>query len=632
MLPIVADNILWPIGWVLWLHLAAWYVGRLVTSRILHGVTPDSRPAARTVIEFAVGLTVLAHAALLLGVAHLLYREVLLAAGAVLGGLGAREVFRCTRGRMTELRPRIEDAPLILAVVFFATFLPYSLDPTLAHDDNVYHVLLPRTYLAEHAIAPLPVNLYANMPHLIEVLYTWPLATWELTTPKVAVFSWHFWIIAGLVAGAAPHAGRFGAGLVALLYVSGKNVQWHTETAYVEPAIGLLLLAAALASLAWFETKHSGYLTVAGLMCGAAFASKYTGWFFGTAILLPLLVGVVRAPVRSTLRVTGVLRLVAIPALMVAPWLIKNTVVTGNPIYPNLYQFLGGRFWSEVQQFHYLRSQSYSGGPEGYLESFLWIPINLTLKDNFFYCPSFSAALMALFLIALVLPGSWRPPARHLMVMAGIGLLCWAFSVRQGRFLVAWVPVMALAASFALAPIRRSKFALFVVTMFVIGAGVWQLHTQRYSYAPPAVTLTSQRPSFVTGNLNYRVCEFLNEAVPADGKVLALWDNRFFFLEREFYADSVYEAPTVLAWLRASPSVEAFTDELRARRVSHVVINERVMNTYLNNTLVFDLIDDVRYPAQQLAADRALVQQFTSRLEEVHRVGSFVVYQIGPLQ
>jgi hypothetical protein len=625
LVPGVADNVLWPIGWVLWLHLAAWQVGRLVTSRVLRGAPAAWAPGVRSVIDVAVGVAALGCAALLLGALQVLYREVLLALGGLLGLWGAVSLGRSARG--WRLRLRWADAPLVVAVAFFATFLPVALDPLLAHDDNVYHVHLPKIYLLQHAVVARPANLYANMPHLVEVFYTWPLAIWDLGAPKLASYSLNFWILAGLVAGAAPHAGRFGAGLVALLYVTGKNVQWHTETAHVEPAMGLLLLAAVLALLSWYESRHAGWLALVGVLTGAAFAAKYTGWFFGSAILLPALLLLARAQAGRT---RAMLALTAIPALMVAPWLVKNAVVTGNPIYPNLYGWLGGRFWSDVQAFHYLTSQSWAGGPEGYLESFPQVPINLTLRDNFYYCPSFSIALMTLFLVALALPRSWRAPARHVMTVAALGFLCWAFSVRQGRFLVAWVPVMALAASFAIAPVRRHAAALAALTAFVVGTGLWQLRTQVYLYDPQPAMFGPARTGAVERNMNFDLCQLLNGVVPPDGKVLGLWDNRFFFLEREFYADGAYEAPTGLAWLRNSASVDAFVAELRLNGVTHVVLNERPMNSYLNNALVFDLTDETHYSDAELAADSARLEQFIAPLEEIFRAGSRVVYRFRP--
>ena len=411
--------------------------------------------------------------------------------------------------------------------------------------------------------------------------------------------------------------------------MSGKNVQWHLGNAYVEPTLGLLLLGALLAFLAWHETQHRAYLAIVAALCGAAAASKYTGWYFGGAILAGVLIASGRsaAPLRARVRLA--LMPIGVSSLLVLPWLVKNAVVTGNPIYPNLYGWLGGGSWSAIQSFHYLRSQSYAGGPRGYLESLPAIPWHLTIADNFFYAPSFSIALMALFLAALAMPASWRPPARSVTASAVIGLACWAFTARQGRFLVAWVPVMTLVAAQALAFLKGRALPQAAVLVLVLAAGTWQLRTQRYAYEPPVSLLVGDRQARVPRNLNYEVCRALNEEVPDDGRVLGLWENRFFFLERAWDGDSAYEAPTGLAALRAAGDAGVFAAGLRARNVTHVVVNTRVMGTYFANTLGFDLLDAERYPAARLEADRALMHEFlTGHLEERHRIGAVTIYRL----
>ena len=123
------------------------------------------------------------------------------------------------------------------------------------------------------------------MPHLIELLYVVPLSLGDFVAPKVFALSMNFWILAGIGAFALPRLGRLGVGVGALLYLSGQNVEWHLGRAYNEPILGFFLLGAALAFLAWWETRRDGYLAIAGIACGAACASKYTAWPFVVVIL-----------------------------------------------------------------------------------------------------------------------------------------------------------------------------------------------------------------------------------------------------------------------------------------------------------------------------------------------------------
>ena len=156
------------------------------------------------------------------------------------------------------------------------------------HDDNVYHLELPQHYLRSHALDAPVFSLYGAMPHLIELLYVVPFSLGDFVAPKVFALSVNFWILAGIGAFALPRLGRLGVGVGALLYLSGQNVEWHLGRAYNEPILGFFLLGAALAFLAWWETRREGYLAVVGIACGAACASKYTAWLLSAVILICL--------------------------------------------------------------------------------------------------------------------------------------------------------------------------------------------------------------------------------------------------------------------------------------------------------------------------------------------------------
>ena len=193
-------------------------------------------------------------------------------------------------------------------------------------------------------------SLYGAMPHLIEILYVVPLSLGDFVAPKVFALSIHFWILAGIGAFALPRLGRLGVGVGALLYLSGQNVEWHLGRAYNEPILGFFLLGGALAFLAWWETRREGYLAIAGIACGAACASKYTAWLF--AARGPRF-GRGRHPAPRAEQRPGACAPSPCSLLpcagLVLPWIVKNAVTTGNPVYPNLYGIFGGSDWSEIQ-------------------------------------------------------------------------------------------------------------------------------------------------------------------------------------------------------------------------------------------------------------------------------------------
>jgi len=633
------------VGWVGALHLAAWGAGRPLFLRVTRGGTRADDAPTGAFLSILLGFAILAHAALALAAARLLYAPLLVAIAIALAAAGAARALRALRapraGASLALRLRREDIPLVIALLFAATFVPRALDPVLEHDDNVYHLLLPKLYLGSHALVQLPLNLFANMPHVVEVLDTFPMAIGDYTAPKLLTLSFALWTIVGIAAFVAPRAGRTAAGIAALMFVSGKNVQWHLGLGYVEPVIGAYLLGGMLALLAWSETRNAGYLAIVGVAVGVACAAKYSAWFPAAALAAASVAATVAAPgaaaapaaagapspARRPLRL--LLPAAAIALAIVSPWLVKNALFTGNPIYPNAYRLLGGREWSDVQALHLARMERSADAGRAGIAGIAAIPFDLSVRDRAFECPSASIALFAFFLVALGRPSSWRGRDGVLPLAAALGFLAWALSVRQGRFLVAWIPVMTLSASLALVPLRARPRALAAIAALVLVAGVFQIATQKFEYNPKFHLLTRPRADFVGGNANYELCRFLNAAVPPEGKVLALWDNRFFFLERPFAGDSVYEAPSGLAWLRRCDEAAAFAREVASAGYTHVVIYTTPFHDYVNDGMRLRLTDDRVYTRARLDRDAALVDQFVEGfLEPIHREGNHLVFRL----
>jgi len=616
------------VAWVLWLQFGAWGIGRTIYRRL---VPPSESPEVEcdAVYSAALGFAALAWGAFVLGVAHLLFAPLLLVLGLAAGLWGAAQAWR-SRGP-GRFSPSRAHAPLILAVVFAASHLPNALYPVLEHDDNTYHLFIPKAYLAGHALVSLPSLLYANMPHLVELLYTIPAVIDRLVAARVLTFSFSFWTMAALYLATRRRLGPFAAGLLPLLYVSGKNIQWHLGLGYVEPVIGFQLLVACLALLEWHRTRHRGLLRVVAVACGFAAASKYTAWFFVAALLgtAGLLIMRARELGPRSRRVGELTATAGLAAIFVVPWLIKQAVVTGNPIYPNLYRIFGGAFWSEVQSMQFLHSQLSYAGVHKTVVDYLLVPWRLMAEDNFFVAPSVSQSLMVLWLASLLLTALRRSRAALLPLLSLAGFLAWEFSVEQGRFLVAWIPVMVLATAPVLEPLlRRGKVlvALFVAMIWVGGS---QIVTPAFPWTQHWEIFTTPRAELEQKNLYYNLCAYLNKNVPPGRRVYGFWENRFYFLDRPFHCDSAWEAPTSLAELRAADDPGEFARRLEQTGYSHVVINPGPAESYLTNKLGFDLLDPRIYPQARLDRDRELVKDFVSRyLEPECQFGGTVVYRL----
>src|SRR5262249_28764648 len=153
------------------------------------------------------------------------------------------------------------DAAFVAAVLFVLAAIPLALAPVLDHDDNVYHLAFPKIYLAHHAIGYLP-SLNANMPHLVEVLYTFPMSLGDFTAAKTLNLFFTLWCLVGLRSVVKDALGRTLGGVAALVYLSNPVVQWHLGRGYIETVLGTFLLGAAIALLRFVRTGDGRLLAL----------------------------------------------------------------------------------------------------------------------------------------------------------------------------------------------------------------------------------------------------------------------------------------------------------------------------------------------------------------------------------
>lgn len=621
------------LAWIACVQLAAWYIGRPLYRALTHHGTPCKTPHLDLLFSIALGHIALAYAAFALGVLGLLYQSVLFIGTLSCAIMGMYHGARSLPSSFPRLSRH--DVPLVLALAFVASHIPHALSPVLEHDDNVYHLLIPKLYLQHHSIIYMPSSLFANMPHIVEMLYTIPMAIGDFVAPKVLTLVFSFWNLTALYLFACPIVGRLGAGLMTLVYISGRNVQWHLGLGYIEPVLGLFLLCACLSLVTWIETRNRGCLRILGLTCGFALASKYTAWFFVAAILAVTCIVLVWQLRWTQARPTAsglsndhqpptlprcalyLAETTSLALLLAAPWLIKNFVYTGNPVYPNLFTLFGGQMWSEIQEIQLRHSVASIGDPDKRLLSYVTLPWQLVMDGTqYFNCPVWSISLMGLWLCAFLLPAAYRNSRSALLPVSALGFATWALTAQNGRFIVAWIPVVVATSTLTLASLRERPRLFSICLCGTVVASMYQIVFREYPFFPSLEVFSQPRQALTRRNLEYATTELLNQVVPKDGRVISMWENRLFFLRREFEADSAYEAPTWLMRMRSAPSLEIFVGDLAREGFTHVVINNYPASRYLNDSLRYRITDPTLYPPERLANDRQLMKDFISQYLE----------------
>jgi hypothetical protein len=562
------------------LYFLIWATGRLLDrhSRRL-GADALERAAAGLVFGFGAWVALifaLASAGLLRAPVVLVTVAVGLAAG--LFGL-VREKPRLPDDlAQLRVRPAAAIVVVVITVVVGALWMQV-LRPIVAWDADVYHLTLPRLYLENGGFYRVPFNVYSNWPLATQMLYALALAVGDQIVAKSLHFGAGLATAALVGALVARESSRhWGLMATAMLFLHPVFL-WEIRVAYVDLASAFLLLAAFTFVHRALESRQqeTGWLVLAGIAAGLLAGTKING-VFGAAALAAVWLGSSlldrRAPADLVRPLTALLLPVALLGL---PWLVRSYVMTGNPVYPLLWPLFGGPEWSEaLATAHGAWTRSMGMGREA-VDYLLLLPRVLLAGGPGYQ--SFDGRLHPLW--ALLLPlaavaGRKEPLVRRSLACAGVWFVAWAGTSQQMRFLLPALPLTAVAVGVGmqrgvqrLGSARRTVEPLLAVGLSALIVASSLVYLQQ---APSLARAFWSRGSELKAFATDEVYGFVSSELPEDSRLLFVNVNRGFFCDRDFVADSFFEASQLAEWLTAMGDKEGVRRGLRDAGITHVLV------------------------------------------------------------
>ncbi len=548
--------------------------------RLKKHLDPPIDPALELAMELGLGAGLAIAGLFALGIFGLYRPE---AAGAVLILLIAgdpRPWWRDLSARLRTLKPaRPAFLPAALILVGAMTCLE-SLAPATSQDALVYHLAVPARYIREGGMVYIPGNFFASFPQNVEMLFTLALLIHDST-----LANWYHWLLgAGSILAVAALARQLSGGrgglLAAAVFATIPTACLIAAWAYVDLGLVLFQVLAIACFLQWHERQRPAWLALSGAFAGLAGGCKYTGGAAAILIFLAIFVsGALRRKKlgRSSLEALG---FASLAGLLVSPWLIKNFCLTGNPVYPFLFQFFGGRDWDAERAAVltlFLGEWGGGGGPAEWPALFF----KLTFSSRFFSIENFDGMIGPVFLLALpiTLAGLRRSrgPRWAFYFAAGFGLL-WIATTRQIRFLL---PALACASAWIGAGLPAvldglAGRAVLAICYAGVAFNTLLVSTHFASHNPLPVVLGCEDPERylereIPGG-DYAVFAAINKKLPADARLLfGPCGNPAFLCRRDYHADAIFETRTLKQIIERGKDPDGVLREFRTRGFTHLL-------------------------------------------------------------
>lgn len=578
--------------------------------RVLH--LPDLAPLEAVVVATALGVGVVGLLGIALGVSGTFRPGPLVMATAILAGAAAlhtrpwKSVAVLSRHAEELFGGRWGVVLGVTGLLFLCCVAVATVLPPWDWDTMMYHLPVPARFLEEGSMLGEPVTVHYGYVGAVHILYALGMAVGASGAAVVvsgglalllAAFVFSF---VRLELGAGPAAlavaGLAGTTILALVALTPR----------VDVSLALFLFLTHWSVLRAARGGSSRFLVLAGLLGGVALATK----LHAAAYLLPLGLWVVWLLVRKRGHARAAAAGFALFVIVAGPWLARNWVLFSDPVFP---LFSAGQIppWLEDYPAVVEAARSVNSDVIGEAREPV-TPLTLLLHPERL-SPELEAAsyvwsplLVVGLLFILVSPASWvwaAPAALYATIALG----------RSGRtnlrYLIPLIAPLSIAATISVhhllsrwPRVRQAAivalFAAALAPMLLPLSLVW-----RWVRAP----VESGRYDTI-----YAAAAAATERVPADGRILMLYEARVLPFDRDVIPDNRAQA-----WPLLHASGHADTC-LRDIPATHVLLNATALQFYTGRAA-----GRVEY-----VTDGSLDRFIERCLEVVDRRGGHVLFRI----
>jgi len=572
----VALRSLLPVCWLVFWSLATFGAGAAIFRRLTSSRTIEVVDLPIALLTGAGVLAAISSFFAIIGLFRAPVLGVLLASCAL---VGIWEFYRTDRVAIWRVIAGLPVAVLPLAAVA-AVLIPVLTAPPVMYDSLNYHLAFPDHWLAAGRFIEFPRHGFSYYPSSYGALYGFALATvgpWAAT----AIHYW-FGVLGALTA--ASLGSKIGGKTTAV---------WAAACYGLTPAVleVATYAAADLAVAAWggaalfvlltgdHKRRTPGRAALCGFLIGCAVAAKYLAL---AVVLLPLVIAAVPmffgAGRKQIIRTVLVFAFAA--AIPLAPWLGRNLVWTGNPLYPYLQTLLGGPATDMSIGGHMMQIGGASAGTLTWAWSAATALVRRTidpLAQGGLLGPQWLLLLpVAAFTVRRK---TQRTFALSLWLFTLTGLATWGSLVQMARFLLpVLIPAAALAGSAAAAlvslpeTVLRWSFRILLATIFFWNATMI-VTTQNFERLGIAGGFVAAEDYLQRWASYYPVVDYLNQDLPQDARVLFVAEPRSMYVNRPVVVEDPFTTPLLVEMAAGSNSGREIARKLIDSGVTHVLVN-----------------------------------------------------------
>ncbi len=520
------------------------------------------------------------------------------------------------------------------------------LTPPVSRDALIHHLAIPKLWIRHGGFFETPWTVFSYFPMNVDLLYLIPLLLGNDRVPAFIhlLFGWGTGYL--VYRYLKDQAGKIWGLLGLLVFVGTPVVIRLSITAYVDLGMIFFTTASVLSYLRWRDGGYEDvkWLLLAAVCMGLAAGTKYNAlisWLFLSGAVCFLYARDTGKQLQA-LRWGLIFFLVAL--VTVSPWLVKNLVLKGNPIYPlmdNVFSFIHGSretaaFLAAGEAdkgggYNLLRNRTLLYGEE--IWQILLLPFRIFFEGRDHSPQHFDGVLNPLFALAIPFAFVGRRRGHRcfflmfIVMVFSVSVLMADLRIRYILPILPFITILAVTgirngiewlASRGQSALRLAGRAVPFALALLIAANLFYLGHQFTGIRPlPYILGEESQDDFLSRQVgSYPSIAFINRELPDDAVVYLLYlSGRGYYLDRDYLYHVGLETAVVRAMVRSSSDAATLAAFLRSLGGTHILVREELLMKALEDN----------FPDETI---RGVLEKLAQCLIKVYESNGHVVYRI----
>ncbi len=488
---------------------------------------------------------------------------------------------------------------LFLAVfLLVASIMALAYTPPTAKDALIHHLAIPKLWIEHGGFYDLPFMIHSYYPMNVDLLYIVPLLFKNDIIPNYIHLSFGLLTAFIIYRYLKRRVEKTYALAGVLIFLSTPIIIKLSTAAYVD--LGLLFFSSLslVALLEWQEQNFKiKWFIISAISCGLTMGTKYNGLIVFLLLTLAVPYLYIRRHKDSLKAIRYGFLYALISLTIFSPWMIKNYILTGNPVYPLYDSIFNGTNVNTVGSLGIFQIRELIYG-ESWWEIML-IPLRIFFTGADGSARQFDGVLTPILLIFLPFSflnkrGEGKDDIRYLLLFALLYFLIVFFKTDMRiRYILPVLTPLVILTVYGIRNVyyvygRISKVLCVSVCGLLLALNINYLY-QQFKISEPLSYIAGRvsRDQYLGKRLgNYEAFKFINENLPKDVKIMLLFlGNRGYYCDRPYVYDTYYDGMTLKEIIQRSKNAGEIKLALTKTKVTHLLMNNRFTWEFLRNNL-----------------------------------------------